>query len=75
MSHILPRYFQQFPFCNVIKIPHTGHFSVIIFQMKHCISVFCIPKHNVTYISRNFFHRSFLFPLLFSTIFRFISTL
>ena len=53
MGDIFPRKLQHLSFIDIAEIPDAGHLTIIIFQMKYCVSVFLIPEHNVSHISCN----------------------
>ena len=54
--HILSCELQHFSLIYKIEISNAGHFPVIVFQMKDCISIFLIPEHNVSHISCDCLH-------------------
>ena len=60
MIYIFPGQFKHFTFIDEIKISHTGHFTIIIFQMKNRITVFLIAEHNMLHITCNRFQNLFL---------------
>jgi hypothetical protein len=49
--YIFPFQLQKFSFCYIMKASHTGHFSVVAFQVEYGISIFVISIHDMLYIS------------------------
>ena len=57
--HVFSGQFQHLAFADEIKVADTGHFPVVIFQVKYRIAVFFIAEHDVLHISCHFLHSCF----------------
>ena len=49
--HVFPFQLQKLTLRNIVKAAHTGHLSIVTFQVEYRISVFLIPKHDMIHIS------------------------
>ncbi len=67
MGSIFSRKLHQPSFFDKMKLAHACHFTIVIFQIKYCITVLFIAEYNMFNISLYIVHQNSLRPLTSST--------